>query len=238
MANTVETLIISGNKRPTDIEALKAIYGSGATVRVANDAAELVGAISSYASITKLVIATHGSEGDVIIRGVHTSIKKLTETLMAARHRPRITESIVFDGCNVAGESKALVAFMAALDAPKLSAFASTRLWWYDDYLLPKGSEPAALATLKKKYEFFQPYLVAGQLPWQALLGRAGLSRVWYEAFSRTQREPPRTEADKRVTLPRSKLEIRSASANDVTGLDSETARVAGPLLQIEIIRP
>lgn len=90
MANAVETLVISGNKRPTDIEALKAIYGAGAQVGVVNDAAELVAAISSYGSIRKLVIATHGSEGDVIIRGVHTSIKKLAESLMAARNRPRI----------------------------------------------------------------------------------------------------------------------------------------------------
>lgn len=127
---------------------------------------------------------------------------------------------------------------MTALGAPKVIAFASTRLWWYDDYLLPKGAESTALTTMKKRYEFFQPYLVAGQPPWEALVGRPGRTRVWYEAFSRTQREAPRSEADKRVTLPRSKLKIMKVTAKDVSGLDAETSKVAGPLLQVEIVTP
>ena len=53
MATTVDTLVISGNAKPLDIEALKAIYGPGATVRVANSSVELTAIMTSYSSIKR-----------------------------------------------------------------------------------------------------------------------------------------------------------------------------------------
>jgi hypothetical protein len=46
-----------------------------------------------------------------------------------------------FDGCNVAGESEGLLEFMEAVDTPVLQAFAISRLWWSDEYVIPNGAD-------------------------------------------------------------------------------------------------
>ena len=76
-----DTLIIAGNSKPQEIEALKAIYGTGATVRVATSGDDVVGILTGYSSIKRLVIGTHGSQGDIIIRGTHISIGKLAASV-------------------------------------------------------------------------------------------------------------------------------------------------------------
>lgn len=91
---------------------------------------------------------------------------------------------------------------------------------------------------LKKRYEFYKPYLVANQPTWEKLTRSSGRTRVWYEGFSRTERTRPITDADKRVTLPRSALELKRVSLKNVKSLAADTARLAGPLLQVEIVAP
>ena len=175
----VDTLILVGSNKATDIEALKAIYGSGATVRAVRSADEIVGTLKSYSTIKRLVIGTHGSEGDVIIAGVHISIARLAASIRASQVRPRVTDAVVFDGCNVAGESDSLLQFMEAVGAPSLHAFASSRLWWSDEYVIPKGADNRSLADLKRRYDFLADYLVGNQPTWEELV-RRGRARVWY----------------------------------------------------------
>lgn len=127
---------------------------------------------------------------------------------------------------------------MEAVAAPKVTAFASSRLWWNDDYLIPKDADAALLADLKKRYEFYKPYLVVNQPTWETLTRSRGRTRVWYEAFSRTERTRPITEADKRTTKPRSALELKRVLLKNVKSLAADTGRVAGPLLQVEIVAP
>jgi hypothetical protein len=235
---TTDTLIIAGSNKPTDIEALKAIYGAGATVRVAKNFDDIVGILKSYSSINRLVVGTHGSEGDVIIAGVHIPINKLASAIRASTVRPLVTETVVFDGCNVAGESDSLVKFMEALSAPKLKAFATSHLWWFDDYVLPKGTDPNALADLQRRYESSREYVVAGQPRWADMVKRGGRIRVWYEGFSRTLRERPRSDSEKRMVVPRSKLETIRTGKKDTGALSAQSGRPAGPMLQIEISGP
>lgn len=99
---TADTLIIAASNKPTEIEALKAIYGAGSILRVAKNAADIVGILKSYSSVERLVVGTHGSEGDVIIAGVHIPISKLASMIRGSTIRPRVTGAVVFDGCNVA----------------------------------------------------------------------------------------------------------------------------------------
>jgi len=238
MSAQTETLVISSNRNPLEVEALRAIYGGGATFRIATSAKELVAIILSFVQIKRLVIATHGSEGDIIIGGVHTSISKLAEQLQISTSKPKVTESIVFDGCNVAGESTSLSQFMVALSAPRLRAFAVTRLWWHDDYLFPKGVDPKTLEPVKRRYEFYKIYLVEGQPTFDAMVKRGGKVRVWYEGFSRVRRERPQTETEKRDVQPRSALvRIRTAS-KDTASLKSSTSRPGGPLVEVELFSP
>jgi hypothetical protein len=142
---SVDVLVILGGNTSTDIEAMKAVYGRSATIRTVMKADALVAAIKSNSPMRRLVIATHGSEGDVIIGGVHTSIKKLASSIRASAVLPRVREAVVFDGCNVAaGEAEGLVQFMESIGVPLLQAFTTARLWWSVDYLIPKGSDSKA----------------------------------------------------------------------------------------------
>jgi hypothetical protein len=110
---SVDVLVIVGGNKTDDIEAMKAIYGRSATVRTVRKVDALVAAIKSNSPMRRLVIATHGSEGDIIIGGIHTSIKKLASWIQVSAVRPRVREAVIFDGCNVAaGEAEGLVEFM------------------------------------------------------------------------------------------------------------------------------
>jgi len=237
MAPSADTLVISGNGKALDIEALKAIYGSGATVRVVNSASDLVGVVNSYSSIRRLVIGTHGSEGDVVIRGVHTSIRTLAHAIASARNHATVRDGVTFDGCNVAGQAESLAVFMDAVSAPKVDGFAASRLWWYDDYLIPAVVDDKTLGPLKKRYLFNAPYLVAGQPSFETVAKTRGRVRVWYEGFSRTSRERPTSESDTRMVQPRSALLVRRVSRGNAASLADETERLGGPMVQVEITK-
>jgi len=232
----VDVLVLVGSNKTADIEAIKAIYGAGAVIRPVRSADGLLAAIKSYTTIRRLVIGTHGSEGDVVIAGVHTSIRKLASSIRTSALPPRVTEAVVFDGCNIAGESESLLEFMDAVRAPLLQAFATSRLWWWDEYVIPRGTHDKALADLKRRYDFLKEYLVANQPSWDELVRRGG-ARLWYEGFSRTLRDRPRNDDEKRAVVPRSKLEIVRVTANDVGTLGSRTGRPGGPMILVEIRR-
>jgi hypothetical protein len=187
--------------------------------------------------VRRLVIATHGSEGDIIIGGVHTPIKKLASSIRSSAVPPRVREAVIFDGCNVAGESDGLLKFMEAVGTPLLQAFATSRLWWSDEYVIPKGADAKALADLKKRYDFLKEYQVANQLGWEDLVKR-GRGRVWYEGFSRTLRDRPRSDAEKRAVVPRSRLEVVRVAARDIGTLAARTGAPGGPMIMVEVRRP
>lgn len=126
------------------------------------------------------------------------------------------------------GESDSLVNFMEALSAPTLKAFAASHLWWFDDYLLPKGTDPNAVAHLERRYESSREYLVAGQPSWADMVKRGGRIRVWYEGFSRTLRQRPRNDSEKRMIVPRSKLETVRTSKRNADTLSPQSGRPAG----------
>jgi hypothetical protein len=235
---SVDVLVIVGGNKAADIEAMKAIYGPSATIRTVRNADDLVAAIKSNSPMRRLVIATHGSEGDVVIGGVHTSIKKLASSIQASAVRPRVREAVIFDGCNVAGgESEGLVEFMESIGVPLLQAFTTARLWWSDDYLIPKGSDSKALAEAKKRYDFVKEYQVANQLSWDDLVTK-GRGRIWCEGFSRTLRRRPTNDGEKRAIAPRSRLEIVRVAAKDIRALAARTGRPGGPMMMVEIRRP
>jgi hypothetical protein len=234
---SVDVLVIVGGNKSTDIEAMKAIYGGSAAIRTVRNADELIAVIKSNAPVRRLVIGTHGSEGDVIIGGVHTSIKKLAASIRASAIRPRVKEAVIFDGCNVAGDDGGLLEFMDALGAPLLQAFSASRLWWSDEYVIPKGVDDKSLVDVRRRYDFLKEYQVAGQLSWDDLV-RRGRSRVWYEGFSRTLRDRPRNDAEKRAVVPRSRLETIRMTAQEVQTLAARTGRPGGPMFIVEIHRP
>ena len=192
---------------------------------------ELKALLKQQTSVKRLVFLLHSAPGAIILDGQYLDLDRLASDLKGTPFR--VTEEIVFDGCNVGTQGPAVVAFMQVLKAPKAVGYSAYHAYAHVEIKIPEGGvEPSALERMAP-LPLIREYLLPGQPSLKEIAKREGTRRLYYEFFTRDSDPGPIiAERDKHSKKPRSELVERvftPETAKEAAELDTP----AGPMYRI-----
>jgi hypothetical protein len=163
---------------------------------------ELVAKLKEYDSIDHLVLMFHGMPGDLRVgrtqQGLTTNATELWKD-----QAPRVRE-IDLEGCSVAKDPEALVAFGKIFNASRVTGW---NHWWIlfksDDFPVPPRMSASEKEKLQRKLDGFRQYFVKSPPTAEELAAKPGkhfLVLVWFRKYMSTDKppEPERGSPDRR----------------------------------------
>ena len=187
MSNHADILYVTDKLQHAEKALGEYLYAckNASCLRKVKNESDLIKLLRSFTSVRRLVILLHSAPGAIMLDGNYLDLEKLAAKLKGTPLR--VTEEIVFDGCNIGTRGPAVIEFMRALRAPKAIGYSVYHAYAF--ITIPITKENVGVESQKieehPQYAAVRKYLLPGQINPKEIVKKPGTYMLYYEFFTR-----------------------------------------------------